>query len=446
MVTEESAISLHKVENPTKRDKVALEIWETEQTYVRSLQLVNKYYLKPIRENGLLKEKAIETIFGNLEQILATNEELLIALTERLEIWGVNSNLGDVIKKLVPFMKIYSDYYCKYNAANDELKRQMARSSSLTAFLEKTKATTPEGLDLFSYLIMPIQRIPRYRLLLEELIKHTAEDHFDRANLALALTEVQELANLMNKNVGIMEKYEELRVIEKRLTGKRPRNLVIWGRFLVHEGELTKLCRKVPKRRYFFLFNDLLLYGEKMITDDIKIHREIRLTDGKVVNIPDTTKQKNALQVLSKEKSFLVWASSAEEKEEWVCKLKESEKTLMKFRRMGANEDQTDDETDTREFAPTWQNDDDSPFCPFCEAKFTQIRRKHHCRNCGSLACARCSENKMTLRVGKDKKQRVCFKCFDLLSEQDSNKTSSLSSSKMRISMFGKKKETDIKT
>jgi len=37
------------------------------------------------------------------------------------------------------------------------------------------------------------------------------------------------------------------------------------GRVLVGEGVLIKMCRKKPKPRQFFLFNDILIYGNIII-------------------------------------------------------------------------------------------------------------------------------------------------------------------------------------
>lgn len=41
--------------------------------------------------------------------------------------------------------------------------------------------------------------------------------------------------------------------------------LAVPGRVLVGEGVLTKVCRKRPKPRQFFLFNDILVYGNILI-------------------------------------------------------------------------------------------------------------------------------------------------------------------------------------
>ena len=42
-------------------------------------------------------------------------------------------------------------------------------------------------------------------------------------------------------------------------------SLSVPGRVLVGEGVLTKMCRKRPKPRQFFLFNDILVYGNIVI-------------------------------------------------------------------------------------------------------------------------------------------------------------------------------------
>ena len=43
--------------------------------------------------------------------------------------------------------------------------------------------------------------------------------------------------------------------------GPSGKSLTDVSRVLVGEGILTKLCRKKPKQRQFFLFNDILVYG-----------------------------------------------------------------------------------------------------------------------------------------------------------------------------------------
>ena len=52
--------------------------------------------------------------------------------------------------------------------------------------------------------------------------------------------------------------------------------LLVPGRVLVGEGVLTKLCRKKPKPRQFFLFNDILVYGNIVINKKkvIKVYIE----------------------------------------------------------------------------------------------------------------------------------------------------------------------------
>ncbi|KAK0093237.1 hypothetical protein PV326_013994, partial [Microctonus aethiopoides] len=56
------------------------------------------------------------------------------------------------------------------------------------------------------------------------------------------------------------------------------------------------------------------------------------------------------------------------------------------------------------ERAPIWIPDNDAPRCMACQAGFTVVRRRHHCRNCGKVFCGRCSSNNVPLpRYGHTK-------------------------------------------
>ena len=58
------------------------------------------------------------------------------------------------------------------------------------------------GLPLNAYLIMPIQRIPRYRMLLEVLVGSTPEEHSDYKQLSEALGVVRDVANYINTHIA----------------------------------------------------------------------------------------------------------------------------------------------------------------------------------------------------------------------------------------------------
>eukprot|EP00742_Colponemidia_sp_Colp-10_P002957 GILJ01003155.1.p1 GENE.GILJ01003155.1~~GILJ01003155.1.p1 ORF type:complete len:541 (+),score=66.20 GILJ01003155.1:45-1625(+) len=63
-----------------------------------------------------------------------------------------------------------------------------------------------------------------------------------------------------------------------------------------------------------------------------------------------------------------------------------------------------------------WVPDEDAAACQKCNAGFTLISRRHHCRRCGGVFCNDCCNDRFTL-PGFDKPQRVCDSCFKELNE-----------------------------
>lgn len=67
----------------------------------------------------------------------------------------------------------------------------------------------------------------------------------------------------------------------------------------------------------------------------------------------------------------------------------------------------------TSDTAPGWS---DGKVCHRCRDAFTFTTRKHHCRNCGQIFCAQCSNRTCRLpKFGIEKEVRVCEGCFTSL-------------------------------
>lgn len=78
-----------------------------------------------------------------------------------------------------------------------------------------------------------------------------------------------------------------------------------------------------------------------------------------------------------------------------------------------------DDEGDTEPMVTKpldsviWVPDERARECADCKQRFTQFRRKHHCRACGQVFCSECSKQKIRLpQFGYMNPERVCENCF----------------------------------
>ncbi|XP_049444416.1 zinc finger FYVE domain-containing protein 9 isoform X1 [Epinephelus fuscoguttatus] len=67
------------------------------------------------------------------------------------------------------------------------------------------------------------------------------------------------------------------------------------------------------------------------------------------------------------------------------------------------------------EVAPVWIPDAQAQVCMKCGVKFTFTKRRHHCRACGKVFCALCSNLKFRLTHLDGKEGRVCVSCHSTL-------------------------------
>lgn len=104
-------------------------------------------------------------------------------------------DVGEVFVRSARFLKMYIPYVNRFDErirVLDVIRKQKGAK----AVLKKARHNNIE--DIESLLINPVQRIPRYLLLLKELIKVTPEDHKDSRNLKEAFSMISEICSEVN--------------------------------------------------------------------------------------------------------------------------------------------------------------------------------------------------------------------------------------------------------
>lgn len=86
---------------------------------------------------------------------------------------------------------MYKEYLAFYEGGIVRLATLVTSNRKFAEFLEKARADPRSlGMGIDSFLMEPVQRIPRYRMLLEELLKYTPPENDDYENIAAALDKV----------------------------------------------------------------------------------------------------------------------------------------------------------------------------------------------------------------------------------------------------------------
>lgn len=97
---------------------------------------------------------------------------------------------------------------------------------------------------------MPMERIPRYKMFLQELLESTPPDHIDFGPLQAAIKSVDLVAYKIQE---IIIRRENARKIEE--VGAKV-GLDLRGKRFVREGIVRKVCRSKVQKYYFVLLED----------------------------------------------------------------------------------------------------------------------------------------------------------------------------------------------
>uniref|UniRef100_A0A8V5G3V1 Uncharacterized protein n=1 Tax=Melopsittacus undulatus TaxID=13146 RepID=A0A8V5G3V1_MELUD len=306
----------------TKVYHIAKEIMSSEKVGVSVLFVFRQDFRDAVahasRQLGkpVIEDRILNQILYYLPQLYELNRDLLRELEERLSHWLEHQRIADIFVKKGPYLKMYSTYIKEFDknvALLDEQCKKNAGFASVVKDFEMSPRCA--SLALKHYLLKPVQRIPQYRLLLTDYLKNLLEESADYRDTQDALAVVIEVANHANDIMKQGDNFQKLMQIQYSLNGHH--EIVQPGRVFLKEGTLMKLSRKVMQPRMFFLFNDALLYTTPVQSGMYKLNNMLSLA-GMKVKKPTQEAYQNELNIESVERSFILSASSATERDEWL--------------------------------------------------------------------------------------------------------------------------------
>eukprot|EP01090_Pellita_catalonica_P005896 TRINITY_DN16102_c0_g1_i1.p1 TRINITY_DN16102_c0_g1~~TRINITY_DN16102_c0_g1_i1.p1 ORF type:complete len:773 (-),score=158.68 TRINITY_DN16102_c0_g1_i1:127-2445(-) len=312
-----------------QRCKVIQEILDTERSYLEDLSVLVKIYYRPLLGADILARTEIPQIFGNVTVIEEVNKKFCTKLEERLEGLEkedyVHVSIGDIfLQSANKFKAPYSKYCSNFRPSITVVQYFTEKLPSFAEFGLKCK-NHPDAkkLDLGAYLIKPVQRVCKYPLLLRELIKCTPQDHTDYADLNRALEMLQEVTADIDSAKADAETFQILEQIQNKLDGFQ---VVAGGRRFIKEGPLSKLNEKgSPQERYFFLFNDVLIFAKpKRLKGKYDFRGTIPLAST-ILRENDEAKNSFKLIIMDGTQKFhILRAKTAENKQEWASAIEKA--------------------------------------------------------------------------------------------------------------------------
>jgi len=203
------------------------EILDTESSFIEDLSTMLSCFSLPMLKKKLITQEECDAMFGNAEVLL---NEHRIFCTKLREAYQECRSLSSVFLLESDFMIKYAHYINNYDNALRVLTT-CQRKKTFRKFIQHTnKRPELHDLTLQSFLILPIQRLPRYVMLIKTLAQHEYEH---RSIWLPALHKIERIAAYIDQQKGLAQNVERLDAIQQLHRGQ----LSLYDQSYVYDAE-----------------------------------------------------------------------------------------------------------------------------------------------------------------------------------------------------------------
>ncbi|XP_077776837.1 rho guanine nucleotide exchange factor 11 isoform X5 [Podarcis muralis] len=345
------------------RQEVINELFVTEGSHLRILRVLDVLFYQRLRKESLLSREELALLFPNLPEVLEIHNSLSESMKRLREEGPIVKEIGDLMLSRFDgaareeFQQMAARFCAYQSMALELIKTKQRKETRFQLFMQEAESNPQcRRLQLKDLIISEMQRLTKYPLLLENIIKHTDGETLEHKKLCQARDQCREILRYVNEAVKRAENQQRLEVYQKRLDAtslertSNPlaaefKNLDLRSRRMIHEGPLSwRISKDKTVDLHVLLLEDLLVLlqkqDEKLV---LKCHSKMALGSSDTKQTFSPVLKLNAVLIRSvatdKRALFIICtselgpqiyelvASSSSEKNTWMELLEEAVKS-----------------------------------------------------------------------------------------------------------------------
>lgn len=239
-----------------KRQEGIYELILTEKNHCFTLKIMQKIYASGMIKELNMSKDLVERILPSIDELLDIHLNFLHKLRERQQKGSIVENIGDILiqqfqGEVAEQMKSVYGHFCSQHKDALSLYKDISKSDRKFQNFIKRYRLKPsfKNRSIPDCILLVTQRITKYPLLIENLIKVTKENKKEFDELTLAHNLIKEIINHVDAQVAEKDKEQRLLEIYNKVDAKstafykgkkfRKSDLLSNNRKLIHEGPLS---------------------------------------------------------------------------------------------------------------------------------------------------------------------------------------------------------------
>ncbi|KAI8643818.1 Dbl homology domain-containing protein [Parasitella parasitica] len=188
---------------------ITSELYSTEKSYYQFLLFIRSNYMEPMQNasqsrNPMVKSTDVHVLFYHLPDLISMSEKLVGKLENHATDDIPGMAVGQILKDMRDDFAVFLKYSIHYQGHIKAIRRASSTGYAIKIDRESKSCRKENNrLGLADYLIAPFQRVPRYELLLKDLLKHTnASFIHDLVEAKNVISGLAATMNLVQENIS----------------------------------------------------------------------------------------------------------------------------------------------------------------------------------------------------------------------------------------------------